>query len=139
MRISTTTMSKPPSEYAPGLGGIKVGYIPPPGEITVVDPNTGGAKGQKLARFSLIPSDWLWQLAEHYGKGANKYAPKNWMRGYAFSLSCDAHDRHYHAWRNGEILDPETGSHHLIAAAWHLIALWWFENHNKGTDDVRDK
>lgn len=108
-------------------------------EVRVVDPETGGEKGEKLASFSLVPSDWLWALAEHYGKGALKYARKNWQRGYAWHLSCDAHDRHYHAWRMGERDDPETGSHHLLAAAWHLIALWWFEKHGKGTDDVRDE
>lgn len=121
-----------------GGAGLITGYTPPPGEVTIIDPTTGGAKGTKLARFSLIPADWLWALAEHYGKGAQKYAPKNWMRGYAWSLSCDAHDRHYTAWKMKERDDPETGSHHLIAAAWHLVALWWFEIHDKGTDDVRD-
>lgn len=108
-------------------------------EVRVVDPNTGGVKGSKLARFSLIPSDWLWSLAEHYGKGAIKYEPRNWQRGYAWSLSCDAHDRHYNQWKLGERIDEETRSHHLIAAAWHLIALWWFDKRNVGTDDVREK
>lgn len=106
-------------------------------EIRVKDPDTGGEKGQKLARFSLIPSDWLWALAEHYGKGAQKYAERNWERGYKWSLSKDAAMRHFAQWEMGERDDPETGSHHLIAAAWHLIALWWFDTHNKGSDDIR--
>lgn len=42
-------------------------------EHRVVNPVTGGAKGQKLARFDLIPPDALWALAEHFGKGATKY------------------------------------------------------------------
>lgn len=107
-------------------------------EVRIVDSETGGEKGQKLARFSLIPSDWLWALAEHYGVGALKYAPDNWRKGYCWRLSLDAHDRHLMLWRMGMDVDTETGSHHLISAAWHLIALWWFQQHGKGTDDLRE-
>jgi hypothetical protein len=106
-------------------------------EVRIIDPKTGGAKGSKKAMFSLIPPDWLWELAEHYGLGATKYAPRNWQRGYKWSLTIDAHGRHVAQWLSGEDNDSETGSSHLIAAAWHLIALWWFHKHGKGTDDVR--
>jgi len=105
-------------------------------EVRVVDPLTGGEKGAKLARFSLIPADFLWALAEHYGKGARKYAEKNWERGYKWSLSLDAAERHLTQWKQGEDNDEETGSSHLIAAIWHLIALWWFHKRGRGTDDL---
>lgn len=107
------------------------------GEVRVTDAVTGGQKGSKLARFSLIPRDFLWALAEHYGRGAAKYDDRNWERGYKWSLTVDALDRHYAAWLEGEDNDSETGSSHLIAAAWHMIALWWFHRHSRGTDDVR--
>lgn len=42
------------------------------GEVRVTS-ETGASKGSKLARFDLIPQDALWELAEHYGKGAEKY------------------------------------------------------------------
>lgn len=106
-------------------------------EIRVTDPITGGEKGSKLAMFSLIPKDFLWALAEHYGKGARKYAPRNWQKGYKWSLTVDAAERHWNAWLLGEDDDPETGSSHLVAAAWHVIALWWFQRNGRGTDDVR--
>lgn len=106
-------------------------------ETITKDPVTGGMKGAKLARFSLIPQDWLWALAEHYGVGSKKYDDRNWEKGYKWSLSLDAHGRHLAQWLGGEDNDQETGSSHLIAAAWHLIALWWFHRHQKGTDDVR--
>ena len=105
-------------------------------EVRIVDPQSGGEKGMKKARFSLIPFDWLWALAEHYGVGATKYADRNWEKGYKWSLSLDAHSRHLNQWLMGEDNDPETGSSHLIAAAWHLVALWWFHKHSKGTDDI---
>ena len=107
-------------------------------ETTVVDPNTGGMKGQKQERFSLIPFDWLWAMARHYGFGASKYDDNNWRKGYNWSLTLDAHSRHVAQWMQGEDLDEESGSHHLIAAAWHLIALWWFQKHGRGTDNVRE-
>lgn len=111
--------------------------ITPITEVRVTDPITGGQKGSKLARFSLIPQDWLWALAEHYGKGALKYDDNNWKRGYSWSLTLDAHSRHLAQWLGGEDDDRETGSSHLVAAAWHLVALWWFHKHGKGTDDIR--
>lgn len=42
------------------------------GEVRVTDPETGGQKGQKPARFDLIPPA-IWEVAELYGKGAAKY------------------------------------------------------------------
>lgn len=108
-------------------------------EIRVTDPKSGGQKGKKKQRFSLIPQDWLWALAEHYGKGAEKYDDNNWRKGYAWSLSVDAHHRHVSQWLQGHDDDVETGTSHLVAAAWHLVALWWFHQHGKGTDDVRHK
>ena len=105
-------------------------------EVCVTDPITGGQKGSKLQRFSLIPSEFLWALAQHYGIGSQKYSSRNWERGYAWHLSQDAHDRHLHRWLQGERHDPETGTHHLVCAAWHLIALFIYDLHELGTDDI---
>ena len=105
-------------------------------EVRVVDPTTGGEKGSKLARFDLIPPEATWALAEHYGKGATKYAVRNWERGYAWSLCVSALQRHLHQWLMGESYDQETGSHHLICVAWHAFALFVFETRKLGTDDV---
>ena len=113
--------------------------ITPHQEVRVVDPLTGGIKGSKLARFSLIPPDFLWALAEHYGKGAQKYDDRIWQKGYKWSLSVDALNRHLAQWLGGEDNDPETGSSHLVAAAWHCIALWWWHKRALGTDDVREQ
>lgn len=127
---------KPPTQnyHAQATHGLSGGIT---NEFRVVDPNTGGEKGSKLARFSLIPRDFLWVLAEHYGRGARKYDDRNWERGYRWSLSVDALDRHLSQWLLGENDDPETGSSHLVAVAWHAIALWWWHKRGLGTNDVR--
>lgn len=104
-------------------------------EVRVTDPNTGGQKGVKLARFDLIPPDPLWRLAEHYGKGAAKYSDDNYRKGYSWRLSIGALQRHLHAFLLGEPIDAETGSHHLTAVIWHAIALQEFERLGLGTDD----
>lgn len=269
-------------------------------EVRVVDPTTGGEKGSKLARFSLIPPEFLWALAEHYGKGAAKYTKvltiveacatignictcntqntvssvavsrlgvlpelnanvriqglgplstemsnenglvlpqdenaspsldllqkmklecsvnkeavpsaemdqtavgsilititkpesseesyvgpvtkdsdalgtirtvlqqhkptcsvqrlkfqpssvpgeiklsgdRNWERGYNWSLSVDALERHLTQWKQGEIYDPETGTHHLICVAWHACALFCYSIFGKGTNDIHNR
>ena len=108
-----------------------------PLETIVTDPLTGGKKGQKIERFDLIPNAFERALARHYGVGCLKYADRNWERGYRWSLSVGALRRHLASWLGGESVDPETGSNHLIAVAWHAAALFIFELRGIGTDDVR--
>ena len=114
-------------------------YVPSEHEVRITDPVTGGQKGSKIQRFSLIPREFLWALAEHYGVGAKKYADRNWERGYKWSLSLDASERHLNQFILGETYDEETGTHHLIAAIWHLIALYIFDRRGLGTDDITRK
>lgn len=105
-------------------------------ETVSVDPTTGAKKGTKLARFSLIPAEALWALAEHYGRGALKYGDNNWLGGYAWSKSLDALERHLQQMRMGEWTDQETGSAHIIAVAWHAIALFIYKVRGLGTNDI---
>jgi hypothetical protein len=105
------------------------------GEVRVVDPDTGGEKGSKLARFDLIPAGPLWTLAEHYGIGAEKYDDGQWRRGYKWSLSFAAMMRHAWAFWRGEDIDAETGSPHLAAVAWHAFALLEFSTTHPEKDD----
>lgn len=106
------------------------------GEVRVVDAKTGGEKGRKLARFELLPWDALWEVAEHYGRGAAKYADRNWERGLAWSLCYAAAHRHMaQFWQGRERTDAETGGHHLAAAVFHLLAILAFDLRQAGTDD----
>ncbi len=92
-------------------------------EIRYTDPTTGGQKGQKLARFDLIPELPLYALAEHAGRGAQKYEDHNWRKGFPWSIAFAALNRHLWTWWNGEDVDPELGSNHLDAVAWHALTL----------------
>jgi hypothetical protein len=95
-------------------------------EVRIKNETTGGEKGQKLDRFDLIPAEPLRQIAHHYGVGAKKYADRNWELGYNWDLSYGALMRHLNAWWGGEDIDEETGSSHLAAAAFHVLALLEF-------------
>lgn len=112
---------------------------------TRVTSSTGGQKGTKLARFDLIPSDAERELAEHFGKGAQKYERvnglDNWRNGYEWSLSLAALRRHLNAFWAGEDIDAETGSKHTIAVAWHAFVLTHYQNRPDLAhfDDRQDK
>lgn len=97
--------------------------------------STGGEKGQKLARFDLLPPKPLYQLAEVYGHGSRKYADRNWEKGYAWSLSYAAAMRHMTKFWAGETHDPETGLPHVLHAAFHMLALTEFMETHPGFDD----
>lgn len=107
-------------------------------EVRMVDPDTGGEKGSKLARYDLVPTGPLWDLAELFGTGAKKYAERNWERGYGWSLSFAAAMRHLWLFWGGEDYDKESGCKHVIAAAWHCFALAYFMDLKKGKDDRPD-
>jgi dATP/dGTP diphosphohydrolase, N-terminal len=105
------------------------------GEVRTVDPTTGAEKGRKLARFDLIPPRPLWQVAELYGRGAKKYADRNWEKGYAWSLSYAAAQRHLSQFWAREDTDTELGMPHLAAAVFHILALMEFTRTHPEKDD----
>lgn len=108
-------------------------------EVRITDPSTGGQKGSKLARFDLIPQDALWEVAEVYGRGAQKYADRNWEKGYKWGLSVAAMLRHLSLRLRGEVYDQETGARHMAQVVWHGLALLTFELRGLGTDDITPK
>jgi Domain of unknown function (DUF5664) len=104
-------------------------------ETRVVDPVTGGEKGAKLAELGAIDPSALMRVAEVAGYGGQKYARYNFLKGYRWSLSYDALQRHLHAFWGGEYIDEESGLPHLAHAAWHCLALIAFNERGRGTDD----
>lgn len=105
-----------------------------PTEVRKVS-ETGGEKGAKQARIGSVDPLALHQLAAVAGFGEQKYARLNYMRGYPWSLSYDALQRHLMLFWSGEDLDDESGLPHLAHAAWHCLTLMSFMQRERGTDD----
>lgn len=103
--------------------------------VRVSDPNTGGEKDQKLAQVGGVDPLALLALGEVAGFGAKKYARYNFMKGYAWSLSYDALQRHLNLFWSGQDKDDESGLYHIAHAAWHCLALLCFSIRARGTDD----
>lgn len=104
-------------------------------EVRVVNETTGGEKGQKLERFDLVPAEAMADVARHYGIGARKYADNNWRRGYNWSLSLAALERHLNQFKAGDDIDDETGSPHMAAVVFHALALLTFMDEHPELDD----
>ena len=104
-------------------------------EVRTVDPKTGGEKGMKLPQMGALEPRSLMEVAKVAGFGAKKYERYNFLKGYNWSLSYDALQRHLHAFWSGEDKDPESGLYHLAHAAWHCLALLSYSILRKGTDD----
>ena len=105
------------------------------GEVRITDPETGGAKGSKQAQLGAMDPLAIMEIAKVAGMGAVKYDRYNFLRGYRWSLSYDACQRHLHAFWGGEDLDEESGLYHLAHAAWHCLCLIAFSIRKRGTDD----
>ena len=75
------------------------------------------------------------RVAEVAGFGGAKYDRYNFPKGYRWSLSFDALQRHLLAYWGGQDNDEESGLPHLAHAAWHCLALTAFMDRELGTDD----
>jgi hypothetical protein len=84
-------------------------------------PLHGGAMRDRprgKGRFDLISPIFLQDLALLMEKGADKYAVRNWERGYSISLCADSAMRHLTQFLAGD--DTED---HVIQAAWNLMVI----------------
>jgi len=97
--------------------------------------STGAEKGTKPERFDLLPQEALAAVARHYGVGALKYSAHNWRKGYEWSKSFAALQRHANAFWSGEDIDEETGSPHMASVAFHALALLTFMDEQRSFDD----
>jgi uncharacterized HAD superfamily protein len=111
------------------------------GEVRVVSA-TGGEKGVKPERHSMVPVPPLEEVARVYGYGAQKYSRENWRQGYPWSWSYDSLQRHVKAFWKGQDFDPDSGYQHLAHACFHLFTLMTFggdlERYAQHDDRVRE-
>ncbi len=73
------------------------------------DPSHANAAMELLSPYS------LWQLSTWLGKGAEKYAPRNWEKGIPFSICVGKLQRHLAEYMMGKTDEP-----HLDA-----VGFWW--------------
>ena len=107
--------------------------------------STGGAKGVKPQRYSLLPKPALDAISEVLAYGAAKYTTDtesgdyNWRKRYEWSKSHDAMGRHLYAHINGETIDPESGLPHIAHLGAHVCFLltWLSEGGEAGEFDDR--
>ena len=94
-----------------------------------LDPNAATAMrfNQGKTRYALVPYTWTTALAEVMTRGAVKYAPDNWKKGMDPKFMVDSLERPLHAFRTGEVFDPESGNHHMAHVAWNALALMTYE------------
>lgn len=91
----------------------------------------------KDAGFWLLPYVGLRELARVYKIGANKYEPRGWEKGMAWSRIVDPMFRHLFKWLKGEKYDQTDGQHHLASVAWACFALMEYEETHPELDDLR--
>lgn len=108
--------------------------VVPSGEIRTTS-TTGGQKGTKPERYDLLPIEALSTVAALYGRGAEKYAAHNWRRGYEWSKSYAALQRHATQFWAGEDMDAEMQLPHMASVAFHALALLTFMEEQRDFDD----
>lgn len=117
----------------------KVGSILFNAAETTETSSSGASKGTKPLRYDLIPVEALAEVAFIYHKGAEKYGAHNFEKGYEYSKSIAALQRHLEKFKSGlnfdDEFDGEVKPHHLAAVVFHALALMQFQAKKVGTDD----
>jgi len=106
----------------------------------IYDSLMGDTEGAKKSddgkvRLDLLPVQPLLDIGQVLTFGADKYAERNWEKGFDWSRPYAATLRHLFAWWSGEDKDPETGLSHLAHAACEVMFLQEFEHAGKGNDN----
>jgi len=113
-------------------------------KVMTVDPDTGAMKGggHRDARFDMVPPEFEWDLARHFGYNSTEhggqYPPHNWRKGMAWSKHYDSSRAHLNKFWRGEEWDEDELPNkvpHLMAAIWHLVCLYTAWKIGFGTDD----
>ncbi len=102
-------------------GDAWAGYYRPADEVRVVDPDTGGAKGSKRARFDLLPFDALWAAARSRPSSQSTCRERNWEKGLPGQSLISSQFRHLLGYTSG--VSDDTPLYNLTANLWNAIVL----------------
>jgi len=92
---------------------------------TPVNP-TGMKFDDGKLRWDLLPYDVIEDVVDILTFGAQKYAPNNW-KGVEIERYQAAMMRHFSAYMQGEMNDPESGKHHLAHVITNAVFMLWKE------------
>lgn len=86
-------------------------------------------------RYDLLEPHAIEQLTRVFTKGAEKYAPYNWMKGMKWSAMLASLKRHIAAFEKGEDFDAESGLPHMAHAGWNALGLVSYMKYRPEFDD----
>lgn len=84
-------------------------------------------------RWDLLPLSEIEDIVKVYSAGAKKYGPNRWQGledGY--NRYKGALLRHLMEYEKGNIIDSDTGCHHLAQVAWNAIAMLYLDKQGNG-------
>jgi hypothetical protein len=100
-------------------------------------PDNGGLRSNTgKNKLELIPPEWVIGLGQVLTMGAEKYEVRNWERGMRHSIMIGCAFRHIMSYLMGERYDKESGNHHLLHAAWNILALFSYDVRGIGENDL---
>lgn len=82
----------------------------------------GASPDKPMPRYDLITPIGIRRLAEVYGEGAVKYAPRNWEKGIPNWNLMNNAMAHLNAWQRGD-----RSEDHLAKVVWGMFAIMHFE------------
>lgn len=106
-----------------------------PALVGGLNPDLGLRYNQGKIRYDLIPPDALEVLARIFTMGAQKYAPRNWEKGFNWMECYASLMRHAQEWNKGVDVDDESGEPHMGHVMWNAMALTAFYLRGVGVDD----
>jgi uncharacterized HAD superfamily protein len=86
-------------------------------------------------RYDLIPAFAMEKMGDVFTMGAQKYGPRNWENGMAWSKVIASLERHLQAIKRGEDFDKESGNYHAAhVAANAFFLLEYYRIYPQGDD-----
>lgn len=95
-------------------------------------------KNEKLKKLpmALLPLEWKIGLIHLLGKGARKYAPRDWEeKPQLYMNRIDSLERHLADWLRGQDYDFETEAHNLVAVAFNALMVYSWQTRGHGADN----
>ena len=86
-------------------------------------------------RFDLLEPYAMEQLAKIFTRGAEKYAPNNWLKGLPWMDVVASLKRHLSKFEQGEDFDDESKLLHMAHVAWNALAVVSYYKHRPEYDN----